>query len=377
MAVRGRFAVRSKRALLSLGITLAALGLAVDAGAASAEEPASDDVQVTWAVQPSSADGPDGRDALQYSLGPGETTTDYVGVSNLGAEPVTVRVYAMDALMTADGAFSLPPAGTASEDVGAWVGIDGDGVFTIAPGTRADIPFRLTLPPNAEPGDHAGGIVASLAELAPAGEGGQQVAVDRRVGVRVYVDVPGEAAPELVVSDVEVDYRGGLGLTGGPAVVSYTVSNPGNLRLGGDVRVGMSGPFGWALAAAEPQALPELLPGGEVRLTQEFTEVPPAMLLTGAVDVEPRQREGREGEVAGIHHASGIAWAVPWLLVAGLLVVVAVIVLLVRRGRRLRRRLREAEAAVAAANRADEASATGAEPDATPERGEPVSVGTS
>lgn len=376
MAVRGRIARRSGGALLSLGLTLAALGLTVDAGAAFAEEPA-DDVQITWAVQPSSANGPDGRDALQYSLGPGETTTDYVGVSNLGAEPVTVRVYAMDALMTADGAFSLPPAGTASEDVGTWVGIDGDGVFTIEPGTRTDIPFRLTLPPNAEPGDHAGGIVASLAELAPAGEGGQQVAVDRRVGVRVYVDVPGEAAPQLVVSDVEVDYRGGLGVTGGPAVVSYTVSNPGNQRLGGDVRVDMSGPFGWLLSSAEPQELPELIPGGEVRLSQEFAEVPPAMLLTGSVDVEPRQREGREGDVAGVHHASGTAWAVPWLIVAGLLVVIAVIVLLVRRGRRLRRRLREAEAAVAAAAVAGAAGAANRADEASESPREPAGVGTS
>ncbi|MWB97605.1 DUF916 domain-containing protein [Agromyces seonyuensis] len=334
-------------------IAALALAAALAPLTGSAADEADEAGQITWAIQPSSPEGPDGRDVLEYSLGPGETATDYVGVSNLGAEPLVVRVYAMDALMTADGAFSLPPAGTASEDVGAWVGITGDGVFTIEPGTRAEIPFRLTVPPNAEPGDHAGGIVASLAELSETAGADQQVAVDRRVGVRLYVDVPGVAAPAATVSDIDVAYEGGFASFGGPATVTYTVENPGNLRLGGLVRIALTGPFGWELAAGEPQELPELLPGGSVRLTQEFADVPPAVLLTATADLEPVQREGRSGAVDGEHRAVGTAWAVPWLLLVVLLALIAVVVLLVRRGILLRRRLRAAEAAVAAAQTAD------------------------
>src|SRR6478609_2693251 len=64
---------------------------------------------VSWGVEPSSKDGPDGRDSLTYELKPGESITDYVGVSNFGTQPVRMHVYAMDALMTSDGAFTLPP----------------------------------------------------------------------------------------------------------------------------------------------------------------------------------------------------------------------------------------------------------------------------
>lgn len=335
-----RFAVRAGSLARALA---AAVALAVVAAPAAA---IADDDVTTWAVQPSSAEGPDGRDAFTYTLAPGEAVTDYVGVSNLGSEPLELRVYAMDAAMTADGAFTLPPADTVSTTVGSWVGFNGEGVFTVEPGTRIDVPFRLSVPPTASPGDHAGGIVASVVELASGGEGAQQVAVDRRVGARVYINVPGDQLPAVDVSDVQIEYGASPILAPSPADVTMTLTNTGNMRIGGTADVTITGPFGIGMDATRTIELPEILPGATVQVSGRIEDVPPAGLLTATVTLDPTS-SGDGGDVAGTHTASGIAWAVPWVVLVVVLAVLAIIAFVWVRIRRLRARLAAAEAAAA------------------------------
>ena len=337
-----------KNVVARFGALVSALlfgAVAIAVALPSAASAAPDD-RTTWAVQPSSAEGPDGRDAFSYTLSPGETVTDYVGISNLGAQPLELRVYAMDAAMTADGAFTLPPAGTDSLDVGTWIGFNGETVYTVDPGTRIDVPFRLTVAPTASPGDHAGGIVASVVELADSGDGEQQVAVDRRVGARVYVNVPGEQTPAIDVSNVAIDYATSPIFASSPATVSFDVTNSGNMRVGGTAEVAITGPFGLDLGATTTVEVPEVLPGATITLNATLDDVPPAVLLTATVSLEP-VLAGGTAPVGGAHEASGIAWAVPWLLVAIVIVVIGIIVLVWLRGRRLRKRLAAAEAAIA------------------------------
>lgn len=336
------------------------------APAASAEEGAADGVETSWGVQPSSEQGPDGRGAFVYELEPGESVTDYVGVSNLGAEPISVRVYAMDAVTTSDGAFTLPPAGTASKDVGAWVGVGGDEVFEIAPSTRLDIPFRLTVPPDASPGDHAGGVVAALSELSASGDGAQQVAVDRRVGARIYVTVPGEQLPALAVGDVEVAYDGGWNLFDGTATVAYTLTNTGNMRVGGDVRLALDGPFGWRLGAAEPRSNPEILPGASVRVEEELTGIVPALLLTAAAELQP-SFAGGAAAIGGEHRASGTGWAIPYPIAIAVLVLLALLAVVVVRRVRRRRAAKRARAAAAGGSDAAPAGPDADGPDDDPD----------
>ncbi|WP_127792361.1 DUF916 domain-containing protein [Agromyces sp. LHK192] len=322
------------RALPAVG----GLALLLSLGAGLPAAHAAEGGDTVWGVQPSSEQGPDGRGAFDYVLAPGETVTDYVGVSNLGAGPISVRVYAMDASTTTDGAFTLPPAGTESVDVGSWVGLGDGDVFEIAPGTRLDIPFRLTVPPDASPGDHAGGIVASLSELSTTGEGAQQVAVDRRVGARVYVTVPGEQLPALEVTDVSVAYDGGWNLFGGTATVSYTVANPGNMRVAGSTRLALDGPFGWRLADLPATESTEILPGASVRVEEEFTGIVPAVLLTASAELAPEFEGG--AAVDGEHRASGTGWAIPYPIALVLLALLAIAGLAIWRRLRARRAAR-------------------------------------
>ncbi|MCG5454848.1 DUF916 domain-containing protein [Micromonospora sp. PSH03] len=240
----------------------------------------------TWGVAPSSAKGPNGRPAFTYKLDPGATVTDYVAVTNHSARPLTLNLYASDAFTTAQGGFDLLAGGQKPTDVGAWVRFAG-GTVTIPSTSRLDIPFTLTVPNNATPGDHAGGILASLAATAPDAQG-NQVAVDHRVGARIYLRVSGELQPALTVEDLRVRHTGSLNpLAGGRLTATFTVRNTGNVRLTGQPTLAASGPFGLGRHAVDAPALPEILPGGELTTTVRMTGVPPLFRLSASAAVTP------------------------------------------------------------------------------------------
>ncbi|WP_433125306.1 WxL protein peptidoglycan domain-containing protein [Micromonospora sp. CA-240977] len=310
---------------------------------------------VTWGVAPSSAKGPNGRPAFTYKLDPGATLTDYVAVTNHSARPLTLNLYASDAVTTAQGGFDLLAGGQKSTDAGAWVRFTGATV-TIPSTSRLDIPFTLTVPSNATPGDHAGGIVASLAATT-ADTQGNQVAVDHRVGARIYLRVTGELRPALTVEDLRVRHTGSLNpLAGGTLTATFTVRNTGNVRLTGQPTLAASGPFGLGRRSTDGEALTEILPGGELTTTVRMTGVPPLFRLTASAAVTP----AAVGDQAlDPQPPSGTArtavWAVPWPQ-TGLLVLLALVGWALIAARR--RQTREIARAVAAAREKGRAEAS-------------------
>ncbi len=81
--------------------------------------------------------------------------------------------------------------------VGSWIELEKNEI-TLGPKERKTIPFTLTLPEEKiDVGEHAGGIlIESKPKKDPLdGEGG--VALSTRVGVRVYITVPGEVIESL------------------------------------------------------------------------------------------------------------------------------------------------------------------------------------
>lgn len=295
-------------------VALPLVGLAAPASAAD---------EFSWAVQPAG-----GRDHFVLTAAPGQTLTDFVGVSNFGDKPLTLRVYATDAFLSDDGAFTLLTAEDRPTDIGSWIGFDAE-TYTVAPGKRADIPFRLTVPANATPGDHTGGIVASLKAEAT-GPGEQRLNVDRRVGARMYLRVDGPALTALAIEDLKVSYDNPIGVFGGgEAVVRYRVHNTGNVRTSAQARTRISGLGGWQLGGPAATAVPELLPGASYDVVERFDGVFPAGRLKAEVTVT--------GTPATVTAKSATLWAVPWLLVVAVVLVLAALVtrlvLVVRRRR--------------------------------------------
>jgi hypothetical protein len=180
---------------------------------------------------------------------------------------------------------------------------------SLAAGEATIIPFLLTVPHDAEPGDHAGGIVASLSQTADTGEG--RVRVDYRVGVRIYLRVAGVLTPRLEMEDVRFDYRQALNPTAGKGTLQFELHNRGNASLGAAQTVRVSGPFGlWSREIAAADAT-EILPGQSRRLETDLA-LPPLLRLRAEVIVNPRLARGADVPDPAALTASAAAWAPPY-----------------------------------------------------------------
>ncbi|MFV2173017.1 WxL protein peptidoglycan domain-containing protein [Actinomadura sp. LOL_016] len=303
----------------------AATAAAVPAAtAATAPGPAG----VTWAVRPAGPKGPNGRDYFVYSVSPGQTVTDKVTVTNLSNAAQTFGVYATDAFNTADGSFALLTAAQRPTGVGTWIDF-GKNAYRVEPGKAVDIPFTLTVPHDATPGDHGGGIVASVTRPETA-SGGRTVNVDRRVAARVYLRAAGPLRPTLQISELRTGYASEP-LGAGRMDVTYTVRNTGNVRVAALARVSAQGPFGVALGEPVERRVPELLPGGSYTFRERVGGVAPAGRLTASVLLSATDpRSGAPVAARPIVRRASL-WHVPW---AAAVVLAAAAAFVVARRRR-------------------------------------------
>lgn len=351
--------------------TPAALPAAHTTPTPAAVRQAADDREVTWSVQPAGPDGPDGRTELTYDVAPGTTVSDWVSVSNFSDRPASFRVYGSDATTDYDtGAFTLIGADQASTGLGSWTSVDSGSavcpdtnddaeascaadlgvVVELEPGARADIPFTITVPHDATPGDHAAGIVASF-RSGTGGDDGSAVQVEQRVGTRVYLRVDGETRPALDVTGMVAGFDGVANPFGaGTATAGFDLTNTGNTRISGEPEVRITGPFGIDLGTADVEPVENLVPGGTAHVVAEVPGVPPALLLFADVVVTPAAAEnpgeGADGDTLPAPvRASAQAWAVPWPLAGVVLVVAGGVWAVVAWRRRSRRLLGEELAA--------------------------------
>ena len=211
----------------------------------------------------------------------------------------------------------------------------------MAPRTQADAPITITIPENATPGDHAGGIVAlNTAIEATQKDGNVEIGVQRAVGARIYLRVAGPTRAALEVSDVKLEHdRGLLPWTGsGKGTVTYTVENTGNLRQSPAIDIQVNGLFGRDVDQANADGKVDLLPGQKVTLTQPIDGIGHLDHLTATVTVETTEGTTDSAETS--------TWIIPWLLIAMVLLLVVGAVYWWRRRRRLMRRgLEEAQLA--------------------------------
>jgi hypothetical protein len=231
-----------------------------------------------------------GRTSFTYTANPGGQVQDGVVIANQGATP-------LDLALSASG-----------KGVGAWVHLDRDAV-TVAPGKSVEVPFTLTLPKDAAPGDYAGAIA--------------------RIPIRLRVS--GALKPSLSVGGVHVHY------SRGDAAVTYTIHNTGNAILTARQAVSLSGPFGrWKVAAGKIADTPPLLPDDTRKVSVPLRDVTPVLRLTATVTLIPLLTDaaGSTAPLAATK-ASAHAVIVPWSLLAAIVILSALALAITRmRGRR-------------------------------------------
>jgi hypothetical protein len=211
------------------------------------------------------------------------------------------------------------PSGRASVDGGTW--IDVRDKVTVGPDETKVVPFTITAPAGATPGDHPAGIAATIIST------GGTVNVESRVGFRVLLRASGTVRSSLAVGDLAVRYAPSWNpFSAGTIRVRYTVVNAGNVRATGTGRLTVSELFGLAGNDATVR-VEELLPGGgrtfesrvggvlalgRLRTTVALTPAPLGANLAGA-EIRPTR-----GTVT--------TWAFPWSQLALLALLGALVV---------------------------------------------------
>ncbi|WP_243855111.1 DUF916 domain-containing protein [Diaminobutyricimonas sp. TR449] len=312
------------RGRAGLRATLVALAALLIAGPIVFAAPAYAEDKIGVSARPASADGaPDGRTAFSYQADPGQRLDDHFLVTNTGSTEQAFTIIGTDAFNGDDGEFGLLATDEEPKAVGQWVRFE-NGTnrieFSLAPGQNRLLPFSLELPAEATPGDHVGGLVASVVT------GGDQVEVDRRVGTRVYARVSGQLQPALTVSGIESSYVGDWwNPFTGTVRVNYTVQNSGNIALASNVQLGVRTWFGAAASDTKGESIPEMLPGFSRTVETEVPSVAAWGYLNPGVTLKPFVDGSDPSKYLPVAETSrdSVLIALPWTLVILIALVVA------------------------------------------------------
>lgn len=339
-------------ALLALP-ALSALFALLGAGAATADttdeaattEETTSAERTVWSLTPAhdaeEADTTEPRVSFRATVDPGATWEDAVTLTNFSAAEATFTLQAADGVVSDSGAFDILRPGEENTAAGQWIELEQTEV-TVPADESVTVPFTLTVPENATPGDHPAGIAASVSSGSD-----DDVSMVSRVGTRIHLRVTGDIAPTLAIGGPEVTYQQNWNpFAPGTATVTWQVANEGNVRLGAEQSLVSSGLFGLAGATAEVEPIREVLPGGQALVSVE-QQVWPLFGLTSEVTAQPVV-VGDDDVDAELSAATGEAttMAIP---IPQLILLVLLALLIWWWGTRKARQRKKFDAAVAAA----------------------------
>ena len=296
----------------------ALLALALLGGITAAVAPAvasfADDDTIGISGAPLADANTTGRTRFSYQMSPGQEVEDAYVVTNTGTVPQTFAVFATDAFNSEDGGYGLLDTGVPPSDAGAWVVFDGGATkldLPMQPGESKVVPFTVRTPADAAPGDHAAGILIS----AVSADG--QVLVDRRVGTRLYVRVPGDLQPNLTIASMTASYAPTFNPFAGETTVTYTVRNAGNVALAADMTVVVKGLFGIGLGDTVKLELDEMLPGSTRTVSVVVPGVGQWVYLDPSVSLAPKvEPDALNPGPLPVVNRDVVIFVVPWVLLA-------------------------------------------------------------
>jgi hypothetical protein len=231
----------------------------------------------SWWVQPAPKQGDSNQ--RQYFIlegKPGQTLQDGLAVSNYTDHAIAYRVYGADGYNTPhDGQFALRDAAFPMTGVGTWIK-PAFADITVPARTATVIPITVTIPVDATPGDHVGGVSGlDTAVEAVQQQGNVRVGIKRVVAARLYLHVDGPAVGGLTVSGLRVSAPSPFPayLSDADGAIQATVTNSGNLVQTPKAHVIGKGLFGTLIDRTVQ--MPQILPGQSVDFSTVWAKVPP------------------------------------------------------------------------------------------------------
>jgi len=277
----------------------------------------------SFSLTPASATGATPRTAFRYDALPGQTINDSVVLANSTSQLEDFQIWASDGYnTTVGGAFALRPFGYPMTGVGTWIDTHlGSAVYGLAGGTSVTINFSLTVPANATPGLHAGGIEAlNVTPVAQPAHGPAHFVIHRGIGAAVFIQVAGPVRAAAAVSGISVNSSvPAIGFGSRTADVSFQLENTGNTLLTGKAVATVTDLFGTTVKTFAPVGVAAFVPGGRFTVQEPtWTNLP----FIGPETVHVTFTS------TGMKEATGQStfWIFPWLLVLLVLLLLGLVI---------------------------------------------------
>jgi len=243
------------------------------------------------------ADNPRTDDIFVHTLSPGTEQAEGILVVNNSDETRTMMVYSADSTPSTEGGFACKQLAEEKKEVGAWITFgklqdttsviadvtedsdhdgltneqekqyntdpnnpdtDGDGVMdkqeiesnndplqpvvvALEPHTNFLIPFTISVPGDAEVGEHDGCVLIQEKKEKDSGQTG--IVLSTRTGLRVAVTIPGDIVRQLEIVGFSIISR-----PQGGKILHPVVKNTGNVSIDAVVRVVTENIFGQVVA---------------------------------------------------------------------------------------------------------------------------------
>ena len=281
-------------ALAVLALLIAfALGLLAWPHIAQAEE------KVSFGIRPTKAheDIPESFSYFVHTLAPGTRTLDAALVMNQGDVPITLKLYAADAVTAINGGTSFANDGEEKNGVARWLSSSVTELL-LQPDEERVVPFAIKVPADASPGQHVAGLVVEAVTVGeePANGSDQTrltVNVVRRAGVAVLIDVPGTHVAGLEITGMclkQQDADHG-------ATFEVAVRNTGNVYVRGQGLLTIGRSDGMTLASI-PMEMDTVLAGDATyfQVTRPYPLPDGSYLVNATLDYAEGKTTTLEGE---------------------------------------------------------------------------------
>jgi hypothetical protein len=300
--------------------------------------------QIPFSAEPYTAAGAQQRALFSYELLPGHQILDQVAIANRSSAPQFFIVYPEDATnVPGTGGFAYETRDKMhNTTVGLWLTV-GNTAISVPAGHEVVDTFQLSIPANAPPGDHVGGVVVEQVHNPAQQTSPTGLNLELRIAVPVYVRVVGKAFPSLTIEQLSVIHQSpAIPYLSGSAKVAVRLElvNTGNVILDpktltvsitglllGTIHTYTVHQTGAAQSRANPLPI-QMLPGGTLTVTELWRGLPPFFPLTAHVSaraVDPNT------DLSTSASASNLFWYFPWILALIVLALVAAVIVILRR----------------------------------------------